>query len=44
MAELKTRPTSEAAAAFLDCVADERRRKDCSTVVELMREATGPNR
>lgn len=41
MAELKTRPTDQSVAAFLDSVADEQRRQDCYTVLELMRQATG---
>lgn len=41
MVEPKTRPTGEAVTVFLGRVTDEGRRKDCFTVVELMREATG---
>lgn len=41
MAELKTRPTNESVATFLEGVADEQRRQDCYTVLELMREVTG---
>ncbi|MGV8040188.1 MAG: DUF1801 domain-containing protein [Thermoanaerobaculaceae bacterium] len=40
MAEPKTRPTGEAVTAFLGRVSDEGRRKDCFTLVELMRNAT----
>ena len=41
MAELKTRPTSASVAAFLKTVADDERRKDCQTLVKLMKQATG---
>ena len=41
MAELKTRPTDASVNAFLDAVADEARRRDCFTVVDIMRQATG---
>mgnify|MGYP006264427329 CR=1 FL=1 len=40
MAELKTRETNESVSAFLDRIADEGRRKDCLTVVDMMRAAT----
>ena len=40
MAQLKTRVTDKSVSEFLDGVADERKRKDCYTVLELMEEAT----
>ena len=41
MAELKTRPNDGDVVAFLNGVADERKRQDCFAVLELMRRATG---
>lgn len=41
MAELKTRPTEESVAAFLDGVANEKRRQDALAVLALMQEVTG---
>lgn len=41
VAELKTKLTDQSVEAFLDAVADERKRQDCYTVLELMKEATG---
>ena len=41
MAEAKTKATAESVEAFLGDVADEARRADCRTLVDLMREATG---
>ncbi|MEW5987493.1 MAG: DUF1801 domain-containing protein [Chloroflexota bacterium] len=41
MAELKTKLTEQSVEAFLNTVADERKRQDCYTILELMREATG---
>ena len=41
MAELKTKQTAASVEAFLDSIADARRRQDCVTVAGLMREATG---
>jgi hypothetical protein len=41
VAELKTRPTDADVGAFLDSVADERRRGDAKTVCRLMQEVTG---
>ncbi len=41
MADLKTKPTQASVAEFLDGVADEARRRDCLTLVDLMRRATG---
>lgn len=41
MAELKTKAHDASVEAFLDAVADERRRADGRAVLELMREVTG---
>lgn len=41
MAENKTKATDASVQAFLESVADERRREDCFTLVELMQEVTG---
>ena len=42
MAELKTKPTLQTASEFLTTtVADDQRRADCFTLIELMQEATG---
>lgn len=41
MAELKTKAHDASVDAFLDAVADERRRADGRTVLALMREVTG---
>lgn len=41
MAELKTKPTGADVTAFLNGVADEQKRRDCFTLVEMMRAATG---
>lgn len=41
MADLKTRPTGQDVEAFLNGVADERRRRDSLAVLELMKEVTG---
>ena len=41
MAEPKTRPTDADVGAFLETVADERRRDDARTVCRLMQEVTG---
>lgn len=40
MAEAKTKPTDVSVTEFLDAIADEQRRKDCYTVMELMKKAT----
>ena len=40
MTELKTKPNDQSVEAFLDGVADEKRRQDCFTVLELMRQIT----
>jgi len=41
MAEAKTKPTKESVRAFLDRIADEERRRDCRTLLQLMRRAAG---
>lgn len=41
MAELQTKENSEDVAGFLDGVADEKRRQDCFTLLELMKKVTG---
>jgi hypothetical protein len=40
MAELKTKPTKVSVDKFLKSVTDEKRRKDCYTVLELMKKIT----
>ncbi len=40
MAELKTKPTTVDVDAFLDDIADETRRRDCRTLLGLMKGAT----
>ena len=40
MAELKTKKTSASVSAFLDSVADESVRKDCRSLVRMMKKAT----
>ena len=41
MAELKTKKTKASVTTFLDKITDEQRRKDCQTVLNLMKQATG---
>ncbi len=41
MAEPKTKKNRASVKAFLEGVANERRRKDCAAVVDIMREITG---
>jgi hypothetical protein len=41
MAELKTKPTAASVEAFLDAIADEGRRRDCRTILKIMKRATG---
>src|SRR5687767_6555553 len=41
MAELKTKPNDQNVLEFLNGIPDEQQRRDCFTIVELMREATG---
>jgi hypothetical protein len=40
MAELKTKVNDQSVTAFLNGIADEQRKQDCFTVLELMRKAT----
>ena len=40
MAELKTKRTNASVTAFLDQVSDESRRKDCQTLLRMMKKAT----
>ena len=41
MAELKTKKTGASVTAYLDAIADVRKRADCRTVAKMMRDATG---
>lgn len=41
MAELKTQKTGASVTDFINGIADDARRKDCRTVLKLMRDATG---
>jgi hypothetical protein len=41
MPELKTKPNDASVEAFLDAVPDERKRRDCYTILELMKRVTG---
>jgi hypothetical protein len=41
MVELKTKPSSKSVEAFLDGIADNARRKDCYTLVDMMERVTG---
>ncbi len=41
MAELKTKKTKASVTTFLNKITDEQRRKDCETVLKLMKQATG---
>ena len=40
MAEPKTKPTTESVENFLNSIADEQRRKDCFSIVKMMKSAT----
>ncbi|MBI3943579.1 MAG: DUF1801 domain-containing protein [Chloroflexi bacterium] len=40
MADLKTKPTDQQVTDFLNSVADEKRRRDCFTILELMENVT----
>ena len=40
MAELKTKPTAVSVDAYIAKIADERRRKDCKTLVAMMKKVT----
>jgi Domain of unknown function (DU1801) len=41
MAELKTKPTSQDAAAFINGISAPELKKDCNTLLQLMKKATG---
>ena len=41
MAELKTKPNDQSVEAFLDSVADEKKRRDSYAILHLMKEITG---
>jgi hypothetical protein len=41
MANLKTKQTEESVTAFLNKVEDEKKRKDCFAIIEMMQKATG---
>ena len=41
MTELKTQRTGQNVDAFLQAIPDEQKRRDCVTIRDLMREATG---
>src|SRR4030067_1019053 len=41
MAELKTKQNDQSVDEFLKAIPDERRRRDCFSVLELMKKATG---
>ena len=43
MSELKTKPGSKNVEAFINQVADEKRRKDAFVILEIMKEITGEN-
>jgi hypothetical protein len=41
MSELKTRPTNQDAAAYLNSVENEKKRRDSFTILEMMKDVTG---
>jgi len=41
MAELKTKPTKSSVTDFLKAIPDAERRKDCQTVLKIMKQVTG---
>ena len=41
MAELKTKPTTGSVKAFIDAIPDDTRRRECRTVMQIMKAATG---
>lgn len=41
MAELKTKQNDQSVEAFLNSVTDEKKRQDCFTILNLMKEVTG---
>jgi Domain of unknown function (DU1801) len=40
MSELKTKPTAESVAAFIEKISDKTRREDCQAVIEIMKDVT----
>ncbi len=40
MAELKTKPNEQSVEAFLNSVEDEKKRRDCFTILEIMKQTT----
>ena len=40
MAELKTKPNNQSVEEFLDQITDPKRRRDCYTILKLMKQAT----
>ncbi len=40
MAELKTKPTKQSVEVFLNSVEDEKKRQDCLTILEIMKQIT----
>lgn len=41
MAELKTQPTDQSVAAFLNSIADDKKRQDCLAILALMEQVMG---
>jgi hypothetical protein len=41
MAEPKTQPTGASVSAYIDALADERKRNDCRALVQMMTRVTG---
>ena len=41
MADLKTKPNEADVTAFLNSVTDEKKRQDCFTILEMMKQVTG---
>src|SRR5262245_21999184 len=41
MAELKTKATKASVTKFVDAIADDQKRKDCKTLLTMMKKATG---
>ncbi len=41
MSEPKTKPTEQDVQEFLNAIEDEKKRQDCATILQLMREVTG---
>ncbi len=40
MAELKTKPTTQSVAKFLNSIEDDEQRKDCKTIAKIMKQVT----